>query len=192
MNFANKVSVFRILSVPFFAAFLLYYHPERDILRFLALGIFLLAVISDAIDGYIARIKKERTEAGTILDPLADKALLMSAFILIYTQDSLRAAVGFPLWVVLTVISRDIIILLGAAVIFFIRHNLNITTSVWGKLTTVFQMLTIISILLQLRLSWVVWSIAVFFTVISGIDYIRKGFRVLYALNNKNSHNPRY
>ncbi|MBU0549001.1 MAG: CDP-alcohol phosphatidyltransferase family protein, partial [Candidatus Omnitrophica bacterium] len=67
MNIANKVSTFRILTVPFFIACLLYYSADKDYLRFIALFIFILAVFSDAVDGYIARIKKEHSPAGLIL-----------------------------------------------------------------------------------------------------------------------------
>jgi len=81
MNFANKISIFRILSVPFFIACLLYYSVERDYLRYLALVIFILAVISDAVDGYVARKSKLQSKAGLVLDPLGDKLLLMGAFI---------------------------------------------------------------------------------------------------------------
>src|SRR3989338_7065868 len=89
LSFANKVTIVRILTVPFFIATVLYYAPERDYLRLAALCIFLVAVISDVIDGYIARTWKEKTKAGAILDPLADKLLLISAFICLYKIRSL-------------------------------------------------------------------------------------------------------
>lgn len=81
MNIANKISTFRILCVPFFIASLIYYTPQREYLRFVALGIFVLGVVSDAVDGYIARKSKQISKAGLVLDPLGDKLLLMSAFI---------------------------------------------------------------------------------------------------------------
>ncbi len=79
LTFANKITICRILAVPFFIATVLYYSPQRDHLRYAALGIFLFAVISDVIDGYIARTRHQKTRAGAILDPLADKLLLISA-----------------------------------------------------------------------------------------------------------------
>ena len=81
MNIANKISTFRILSVPFFIACLLYYTPEKEYLKNLALVIFVLGVISDGLDGYIARKAKMQSTAGLILDPLGDKLLLISAFV---------------------------------------------------------------------------------------------------------------
>ncbi len=182
MNIANKISTFRILSVPFFIACFIYYTPERDYLRFMALGIFILGVISDAADGYFARKAKLQSKAGLVLDPLGDKLLLMSAFICLYIID--KIPLHFPLWVVLIVISRDVIILIGAAVIYIVKQSIDIHPTKWGKLTTTFQMMAVISVLVQFAYSFVFWWIAVFFTVLSGVDYIRRGFIILYAVDN--------
>jgi len=182
MNFANKISIFRILSVPFFISCLIYYLPERDYLRNVALVIFILAVISDAVDGYIARKTKQYSKAGKILDPLGDKLLLMSAFIFLSPMS--KFSVQFPLGVALVVISRDVIILLGAVVVFMIKQNIDISPTRWGKLTTTFQMSSVIAVLLQWKISYLFWWTAVFFTVISGADYVMRGFKILYADNN--------
>jgi len=184
MNFANKISTFRILSVPFFIACLLYYSPDRDYLRLVALIIFMLAVFSDAVDGYIARKNKQHSAAGLILDPLGDKVLLVSAFIFLYLTDT---GIRFPLWVSLIVVSRDSIILLGIIAIFMVRQKLDMHPTVWGKLTTFFQMASVISVLIKWQYSYILWSIAIMFTLISGVDYIRKGFSILYAPGG-NSH----
>jgi len=179
VNFANKISTFRILSVPFFIASLIYYTPEREFLRYAALVIFILGVISDAADGYIARKNKQYSQAGLILDPLGDKLLLMSAFICLNITENLL--IRFPLWVTLIVISRDVIIILGAIVIYMVKQKINIMPTRWGKLTTTFQMSAVIAVLVQLRLAPVFWWLAVFFTVVSGTDYIIRGFKILYA-----------
>lgn len=188
MNFANKISTFRILSVPFFIACLIYYVPHRDYLRVLALIIFLLAVISDAADGYFARRTKVKSKAGLVLDPLGDKLLLMSAFICLYFVDTLPAGIRFPLGVTLIVISRDIIILLGALVIYIVKQEIDVYPTKWGKLTTCFQMSSVLGVLLQFKYSYILWWGAVIFTVISGIDYIMRGFKILYALDNSRNH----
>jgi cardiolipin synthase len=182
VNFANKISTFRIISVPFFIASILYYSPQRSYLRLVALVIFILGVISDAADGYIARKSKQQSPAGLILDPLGDKLLLMSAFITLAVNHHL--AVQFPLWVVLVVISRDAIIILGAIVVHMVKQHINIRPTVWGKLTTIFQMLSVIIVLTQASFAFVFWWLAVIFTVISGGDYIKRGFATLYALDN--------
>jgi len=187
LNIANKISTFRILSVPFFIASLLYYAPQRDYLRVIALVIFILGALSDAADGYMARKSKQQSKAGLILDPLGDKLLLMSAFICLYANNSL--ALRFPLWVMLIVISRDVIIILGAVVVYIVKQNINIIPSRWGKLSTIFQMLAVIAVLLQLKFSPLFWWPAVIFTVISGAVYINRGFIILYALDNsRNNH----
>jgi len=178
MNIANKISTFRILIVPFFIASLVYYIPEKDYLRFIALFIFVLAVLSDAADGYIARKRKQYTSAGLILDPLGDKAILLSSFILLYFVDT---GIKLPFWVMFIVVSRDAIIILGIVAVFIVRQKFDIRPTIWGKVTTSLQMLSVICVLLRFRFSYILWSVAIMFTIISGIDYIRKGFLVLYA-----------
>ncbi|MDD5561424.1 MAG: CDP-alcohol phosphatidyltransferase family protein [Candidatus Omnitrophica bacterium] len=183
MNIANKISTFRILSVPFFIACLVYYTPEKDFLRVLALIIFILGVLSDGLDGFIARKAKLQSKAGLILDPLGDKLLLMSAFI--FLSPVSRLWLKFPLWVSFIVISRDVIIIIGALVIYMVKQSLDVHPTRWGKLTTTFQMLSVVCVLLQYRLADFVWWVAVIFTVISGIDYVKRGFKILYALDNR-------
>lgn len=189
MNIANKISIFRILTVPFFVSCLIYYkYPETDYLRYVALGIFTLGVISDAVDGYIARKAKQISKAGMVLDPLGDKLLLMSAYIGLTVVNGFPNGIKFPLWVTLVVISRDAIILLGAVVIYMVRQSINIMPTKWGKLTTTFQMFSVLAVLIQFKYAYLLWSIAVFFTIISGIDYVKRGFNSLYALDNHRSH----
>jgi CDP-diacylglycerol--glycerol-3-phosphate 3-phosphatidyltransferase len=186
VNFANKISTFRILSVPFFIAALVYYTPQRDYLRLVALFIFILGVISDAADGYIARKSKQQSQAGLILDPLGDKLLLMSAYLCLYL---VPLKVKFPLPVILIVISRDVLILLGAVVIFIVKQRINIFPTRWGKITTTLQMCAVICVLIQLPFAFIFWWPAAFFTIISGTDYIKRGFKILYAVDNpRNSH----
>ncbi len=187
LSFANKVTAGRIIAIPFFIALLLYYSPERDYLRYVALGMFLFAVITDVIDGYIARTRHQKTKAGAILDPLADKLLLISAFVCLNKLDGLLGAVEFPLWVVLAVISRDVILLLGSMIIYLVQGRLDITPTRWGKTTTFLQILCVIGILLQWIFSPLLWYAAVVLTVISGIGYIRKGIKVLNDSSSQNS-----
>ncbi|MFA5276546.1 MAG: CDP-alcohol phosphatidyltransferase family protein [Candidatus Omnitrophota bacterium] len=182
MNIANKISTFRILSVPFFIATLIYYNPSREYLRFTALFIFILGVISDAVDGYIARKSKLQSKAGLVLDPLGDKLLLMSAFICLSFLDTFT--ITFPLWVTFIVISRDVIIILGAVVIYVVKQDIEVFPTRWGKCSTIFQMCAVIVVLLQLKTAFIFWWLAVIFTVFSGMDYIRRGFKILYALDN--------
>ncbi|MEW6008043.1 MAG: CDP-alcohol phosphatidyltransferase family protein [Candidatus Omnitrophota bacterium] len=178
MRYANKISAFRVILIPFFIACLIYYNQQNNYLRHVALLIFFLAVVSDAVDGIVARLNKEKTAIGPILDPLADKLLLMSAYIFLFVRRS-AFAVQLPIWVVLVVISRDAIILLGTFLIFIIRQDVKIIPSSWGKMTTFFQMATVIALLLEFKHSNIFWYFAVLFTLISAIDYIRRGLSLL-------------
>jgi CDP-diacylglycerol--glycerol-3-phosphate 3-phosphatidyltransferase len=187
MTFANKVTLFRIISIPFFIGTLIFYTPEHPELKWLSLAIFLLAIVSDIIDGYIARTQRQKTKAGAILDPLADKALLLTAFIFLYKMSKAYLLVPLPLWVMLIVVSRDTIIIAGSAIILMANKNIQIEPTRWGKLTTFFQMFTVIAIIIEARWSPLIWWIAVVFTVISGIDYTRKGINIL-NLDQGNNH----
>jgi CDP-diacylglycerol--glycerol-3-phosphate 3-phosphatidyltransferase len=181
MSFANKITIFRILSVPFFITCLVYYNPERDYLRLIALAIFILAIISDAIDGYFARIRNQKTQAGAILDPVADKILLITAFIFLYVVSKQYFDVKLPLWVTLIVIFRDAILLLGGGIVILTNQENKISPTWWGKTSTFFQMMTILFLLLKSNLSYYFWNIAIVFTVTSGIDYLRKGIVMFNA-----------
>lgn len=181
LTFANKITILRILIVPFFVGTVLYYSPQKDYLRYAALGIFLLAAISDIIDGYIARTRGQRTQAGAILDPLADKILLISAFICLYKVGIYFENVRFPVWLVVAVISRDVILLLGAMLIYIVHGHLQVVPSKWGKAATFFQSISIMMMLLQWPFSLWIWYITIFFTIVSVLGYIRNGIKILYT-----------
>ncbi len=185
MNLPNRISILRILLTPVFICVMLYYTPSHDYLRFVALGIFSLAVLSDALDGFLARVLKQKTELGTVLDPIADKFLLFTAFITLAATHNLPEGIRLPLWVPIIVVSRDIIILLGALIIFLVTGDIKIAPSPLGKVTTFFQMATIISVLLLYPRSNYIWNTAAAFTVLSGIDYIIRGARQLNGEDKK-------
>ena len=182
-NLANKLSIFRILLTPLFIATIMYFTAEKDFLRLVAIGIFALAILSDALDGYIARLKGERTKQGAFLDPLADKLLLISAFICLSVVKSLPAQFKLAPWVVIIVISRDVIIVLGSAIIYMVNGKLNISPTVLGKVTTFLQMITILALLLQLKVLIPIMYLMIFFTVLSGLDYIKIGSKQFNGVN---------
>ncbi|UCD54924.1 MAG: CDP-diacylglycerol--glycerol-3-phosphate 3-phosphatidyltransferase [Candidatus Omnitrophota bacterium] len=173
MNLPNKITIFRILLIPFFISFILYSKWE------IALIIFIIAAISDGLDGYLARTLKQRTELGRILDPIADKMLILSAFISFCVASNLPASVKPPYYVPIVIISREGIIILGALLIYFIKGKIEMKPTGISKITTFLQMITVISILLKLAVSAVLWNVAVAFTIYSGLDYIIKGSRLL-------------
>ena len=118
MTTANKVTIFRTLLIPFFVVEVLYYVREgHELHRWLALSIFLFASVCDGVDGFIARRFHQRSELGTLLDPLADKLLLVSGVVLLSLANE-PYLTRLPLWFTGTVIGRDVLILIGMVVIY--------------------------------------------------------------------------
>ena len=173
MNLANKISIARIILIPFFITAVVY--SRMDI----AFVFFALAIISDGIDGFIARSLRQKTELGTILDPMADKLLLISAYICLSLVNTIPASLKLPAYVPIIVISRDAIIVLGSVTIHIITGKLTVSPSPVGKVTTFFQMITIAGILLGFKYSYMLWNATAVLTIMSGIDYVVKGSRTL-------------
>lgn len=183
MTTANKITIFRILLVPFFIVQFLYYgQTGQETYRFLALISFALAAISDGVDGYIARRYNQRSELGAFLDPLADKLLLISAVILL-SMDYRPYLEQLPIWLVATILSRDLLLLLGLVLIQFFSGKVSVRTHYIGKLATVLQMITVLWALLKWPPSWLFgWALgAAACTGASAIIYIVAGIRQLSA-----------
>jgi len=169
MNWANRLTILRIILVPVFIGTVLY-----NRLNF-ALLIFIAATITDALDGYIARARHEKTKFGTIMDPIADKMLLGSAFVSFSLVKILPEYLQMPIYMPVVIIARDVIILLGVIAIYLLTGKLDVKPTILGKVTTFFQMITIILVLLCFVYSNWIWNITAILTVISGLDYIRIG-----------------
>ncbi len=179
LNLANRLTLCRITVIPFFISSVLYYTPDKDYLRFVAFGIFVFAVVLDILDGYIARRYGEVTRAGSILDPLADKVLLMSAFVCLHLIRDTLPSVYFPVWFVVFVISRDMILMLGAVVIQIVRGDLHPRPSIWGKISTVCQVASILVVLLQWPDVSVIWFVTTGVSAFAALQYIRDGLQTL-------------
>ena len=181
LTLATKVTIGRILLVPFFISTVLYFSPDpdRQYLRWLALALFLTAVVSDVIDGYIARVYHQKSTAGAILDPLADKALLISAFICLYIRRGSFEEFAFPLWFVVAIISRDLILIIGAMIIQLATGKLEIEANRSGKTTAFLQVVCILGMLLQWSFTKVFWYAAIVATLISGVIYIKEGIKLI-------------
>jgi len=179
VNLANKITIMRILFIPLFIASIFYYRSETEFLRFLPALIFGIAIATDAIDGFIARAFKQKTRIGTILDPLADKLLLSTAFICFSMVENLPSFFRIPPWVAIIVISRDFIIVLGFIMIHHIKGAVEVRPTPLGKLTTFLQMMTVAGVLVWFPYSPFIWNVAVIFTILSGMDYIIIGSRML-------------
>ncbi len=183
MTTANKITILRILSVPFFIAQVLYYLDTGDEHhRWLAFLSFALASICDGVDGYIARRYNQRSELGAILDPLADKLLLVSGVVVLSWQHTPHLE-RIPLWLTATIIGRDVIILLGLFIIHYVCGKVVVRPHFIGKVATVLQMLTVLWILLKWPDQWNrVWMIgAGLCTAGSGILYVLNGVQQLSA-----------
>src|SRR3974377_1120453 len=117
MTTANKITIARILLIPFFVVEVLYYvRTGNEVHRIMALLSFAIAAIFDGVDGYIARRYNQRSELGAILDPLADKLLLVSGIVLLsFDHPNLES---IPLWLTVTILGRDVLLLIGLGVIY--------------------------------------------------------------------------
>jgi CDP-diacylglycerol--glycerol-3-phosphate 3-phosphatidyltransferase len=186
---ANKITILRILLVPFFVVQVLYYvNTGKEWYRLSAVLCFALAAVSDAIDGYIARRYNQVSELGKILDPLADKLLLVSAIVLLSMKNEPHLH-QIPLWLTVTVLSRDALLVLGMAIIQLVGGKLTVRPVMIGKIATVLQMITVLGALIKLRIDWFFgldWLLlvavgAAVCTAVSGVIYILEGLRQLSA-----------
>jgi CDP-diacylglycerol--glycerol-3-phosphate 3-phosphatidyltransferase len=186
MTTANKITILRILLIPFFVVEVLYYVKNgNEIHRLAAILSFAMAAILDGVDGYIARRYNQRSELGAILDPLADKLLLVSGIVVLSFEHPpyQQYLETLPLWLAGTIIGRDIVILAGMLVIQMTVGKVKVGPRIIGKVATVLQMVVVLWALLKWDSKWLrVWVFtAAICTGISGLLYIWDGSRQLSA-----------
>lgn len=193
MNLANKITISRIILIPIVMAFLL----SPGSLSWLGIKfqwgavaagvVFILAALTDTLDGYMARSRDEITVLGQILDPLADKLLVSAALISLVSLGSLSA------WVAVIIIGREFAVT-GLRMAAAVRHIV-IPASGWGKTKTVFQIMAITFLIIQpsiplinvslvwalLVLEWMLIMVALALTVFSGLDYFVKNYSALFT-----------
>lgn len=187
MTTANKVTILRMLLIPFFVVEILYYVKSgNEWHRVAGLLTFAVASICDGVDGYIARHYNQYSELGAILDPLADKLLLVSGVVLLsFDHGPLLGQV--PLWLTGTIIGRDLLLLIGLVVIQIIVGKVKVRPRMIGKTATVLQMVSVLWLLLKwdsgwdVRWSWCVAMAAALCTGVSGLLYVYDGVRQLSA-----------
>jgi cardiolipin synthase (CMP-forming) len=183
MTTANKVTIVRILLIPFFVGEVLYYvNTGAEMHLGLAIISFALASICDGVDGYIARHYNQRSELGAILDPLADKLLLVSAVVVLsFDHEPYLAAI--PLWLTVTIIGRDVVLLIGMVVIQMTVGKVTVRPRWVGKVATVLQMTVVLWILLKWPAVglFALTCAAAICTGISGLLYVWDGSRQLSA-----------
>ena len=173
MNLPNKLTMFRVILIPFFVMFMLVDITLYD--KWIALGIFILASLTDLLDGKIARKYNLVTNFGKFMDPLADKLLVCSALICLVALDRI------PAWMVIVIIAREFII--SGFRLIASDNGVVIAASYWGKFKTTFQMVMICLMIADIAvisiLTDVVMWIAVVLTVVSLVDYLVKNKDVM-------------
>ena len=175
MNLPNKLTVMRVILIPFFVAALLYDNGSSQTMRIVANVIFIVASLTDLFDGKIARKYNLVTNFGKFMDPLADKLLVCSALICLIQLGQL------PAWVVIIIISREFII--SGFRLVAADNGIVIAASYWGKFKTTFQMIAVILMIFNIpalaTVTMIMLVIAVVLTVISLVDYVAKIIEVL-------------
>ena len=176
MNLPNKLTIMRVILIPFFVFFLLSpYFPAYG--NYIAVAIFIVASLTDMLDGKIARKYDLVTNFGKFMDPLADKLLVCSAMICLIELDRLAA------WIVIVIIAREFII--SGFRLVASDNGVVIAASYWGKFKTTFQMLMVIVLILDIQMPFfqilgtVLTYVALILTVVSLIDYVVKNKDVL-------------
>jgi cardiolipin synthase (CMP-forming) len=173
MTIPNFITIFRIILTPVFVIYLIYNNLTA------ALIVFVVCTASDAVDGFVARFFNQKSKLGALLDPLADKLLLVTAFVVLSVMSYL------PAWLTVTVIARDVTIVLGVLAIQMNKMELHIRPSVLSKINTCFQFLTVTAVLskglvlLSPTLYLYLYYVTALFTVASGLHYIQYGLKVL-------------
>jgi len=171
LTYANQLTILRMVFVPCFVILLIYGYPK------VATIVFLLAGITDGLDGLLARKLQQKTVLGSFLDPMADKILLTAAFVTL-TVPSIPLVLHIPTWLTILTISRDVLIALSVLIIHLQTHHSSFPPSLLGKCTTAVQLLTVGVCLLanfEIKIAIEVFPLVVYstlaFTLASGLHY---------------------
>jgi len=173
----NLLTIFRMVLIPVFASLLFY---QRFVL---ALAVFVLAGVTDGLDGLLARRFDQRSQLGTILDPIADKMMMVTSFVVLSMKSIFPQPVPshlpIPFWVTIAVISRDVFILVGAAAINIVTGFRGFRPSMLGKINTTVQIIAIATIMFAASVPYgtgyylpTVYATVFTFAVLSGAHYV--------------------
>ena len=195
MTTANKITIVRLLLIPVFVLLGVYYGESvrlgepQEYYRLGAILVFITASVSDGLDGYVARRYNQRSKLGAILDPIADKGLLLAGLLTLSFSDW---GYRFPLWFPVLVIARDVIIVVGSFGLHHLNGDVHVRPRWSGKIATVLQMIAIGWVMLQLRLvSATLWvALAGVFTFVSGVAYVTDGIRQLQHAQDAQPESP--
>lgn len=186
MTWATRITILRLILVPFFVAFILTYEDStsqgrpEEIWRYAAIAVFMIASLSDALDGYLARHWNQRSALGALLDPIADKLLLFAALITLglVPLGHLRP---FPMWFPVIIISRDALLLGGYGILRHFNVPMEIRPHWMGKVSTVFTLLAIGSVLFKMKTLIVLYlcGLGAVFALGCTVIYVRQGLALL-------------
>ena len=180
MNLPNKLTVFRVVLVPFFVVFLLL-SGTNESLKWVALVIFVVASLTDLLDGHIARSRNLVTTFGKFMDPLADKVLTISGMICLIELGRI------PSWIVVIIVAREFII--SGFRLIATEHGIVIAANYWGKWKTTFQMIMIILMIMNLpalqMVTTIVMWVALVLTIVSLVTYITQNMDVVRTMETK-------
>lgn len=175
LNIPNTLTIARIVIIPVLITAVIYSQYRY------ALILFVIAALTDMLDGLLARLTNQKTALGTFLDPLADKFLLISSFIIFSVYG------WIPKWFTIIVISRDIIVVIGFFLLYMITNSLKVEPVFLGKVAIALQLFILAYVLLNINIVTLPPVHDIFFilsavlTVISGLQYIYKGFKLTNA-----------
>jgi len=187
MTFASKITITRILMVPVFVMLALAYghsvksgHPDES-LRWWALGVFVAAAASDGLDGWIARRFNQKSDLGAFLDPIADKALLLTGVVVLSLVDWCKPGWRLPYWFAAIVVLRDCIIIGGIGILWMRHRKVRFGAHWTGKVCTVTQMFALGWVMLGVFVFPPTWPcvVAAAFTAWSAMAYVARGVRIL-------------
>jgi CDP-diacylglycerol--glycerol-3-phosphate 3-phosphatidyltransferase len=188
ITWANRITIMRILLIPPFIILMLKANdPDKGrMMRYIAVGIFLLMCVSDVLDGYVARIRKEVTRLGAFLDPLADKLLMLCACVILSGQTTAIDNFKMPITVVVLIIGKDIFLALGFITVFMmVTSEVHLKPVAVGKFATFLQLSMVLSVLvapeMYARWAWwwyvprILWWTATSIAIATVFMYIRTG-----------------
>lgn len=169
MNVPNFLSILRLIITIFF---IIAVHHDRFII---ALLLFLLQAVTDLLDGFIARVWSKKTDLGAFLDPIADKTMLVAAFVMLTIKDIV------PLWLTILVILKDVVVAGGFLFLYRLARTAKPLPTIFGKIATTFQIITIPCVLWPVTspLSVYCFFVTAFFTALAGLHYIYVGIHLL-------------
>jgi len=196
MTLASKISLGRLLLVPVFVVLVLYYVMSiregrpQEWLRLTALTVFVVAALSDAVDGFIARHFNQRSVFGAWIDPIADKTLLLTGIVTLSFVDWGHSGWRIPLWFTALVIVRDCVIIGGLVILRHCQVKIIIAPHWSGKVCTFTQMFALGWVMLHVvdHSPLYVCLVSGFFTVWSGIEYVRQGWTLLQSADVHQPH----